>query len=585
MNGNSGISGLLQHLSRKRRWQLGLLIILMLLGALAEMATLGAVVPFLALLANPDAIEKYPTLKGVFEHAGGTTNNFLLLAGIVFAIVAVAAAAVRTLMMWVGMRFSYGLGADLGKAVYARTLYRPYSWHASKNSSEILAGIDKVNWVIDGVLTPLTQSAVAIAMTVGILAMLLAIDTTTALIAGVGFSFFYGATTLVLRRRLAQNGKIISENLVRRVQAIQEGLGGIRDVLLDGSQAIYVRRFEQYDYQTRLAQASNAVIGASPRYIIEAAGMVLIIGLAYWLKPEHGAISTAVPVLGALAIGAQKLLPQMQLVYAGWSSIKGNRQRLEDVLELLNESTPQLSNYTVEDIKTNNITNKKTPLLALKNITFAYGKNDNPVLQNISFEIYEGDKIGFIGQTGSGKSTLIDIIMGLLEPTSGDIEVNGKKLSDSQIREEWQRKIAHVPQTIYLTDATIAENIALGKSKNQIDQKRLQEVSNQAQISEFVEKLPDKLLTKIGERGVKLSGGQRQRIGLARALYKNSNILILDEATSALDNKTEKKIINTLINETKISAILMIAHKLSTLEECNKICEIKSNKLIVHTKT
>lgn len=570
----SSLIRLLSHLSRRRRWQLVGLLVLMLVGALAEMATLGAVVPFLALLADPSVANKYPLLQTVLVWFGAPEGNVLLSTGILFCFIALGAAIIRMLMTWSSLRFSYGLGADIGSEVYRRTLYQPYSWHVSRNSSEILAGIDMVNVVIYGVLVQLMQGAVALVMSVGILAMLLIIDKSTALIACIGFSALYGITTLTLRHQLKRNSRVISANVSQRVQAVQEGLGGIRDVLLDGTQPIYLRRFANFDYAIRRAQASNSLIGAAPRYVIEAAGMVLIVALAYWLSARQGGLSSAIPVLGALAIGAQKLLPQMQLVYSSWSTIGGTRNQLEDVLNMLRHPIPP--EYTRDNqVIALEGSRQSNPLIALKNLSFCYKPGTPEVLHNINLQISHGSRIGFIGKTGSGKSTLIDIIMGLLEPTSGQIEIDSQPLT-AHNRRAWQLRIAHVPQSIYLSDTSIAENIAFGVPAAHIDILRVKAAAAKAQLADFIETLPKQYQTSVGERGVRLSGGQRQRIGLARALYRQVDVLVLDEATSALDDATEKSVMSAIKALGNELTVLMIAHRVSTLRDCDQIVELGS---------
>ncbi len=569
---------LFSHLTSRRRRQIVGLLLLMLVGTLAEMATLGAVVPFLALLADPGMASKYPMLKTAIGWGSSGQASAMLSAGILFSIIALSAALIRMLVMWSSLRFSFGLGADIGSEVYRRTLYQPYTWHVSRNSSEILAGIDVVNVVIFGVIVPLMQGAIALIMSAGIMVMLLIIDSPTALIAGIGFSVLYATTTLALRRQLVRNSNIVSASVNQRIQAIQEGIGGIRDVLLDGTQPIYLNRFAFFDYAMRRAQGSSILIGASPRYIIEAAGMVLIVALAYGLSLRQGGLSSAIPVLGALAIGAQKLLPQMQTIYASWSNIGGSRSQLEDVLALLRQ--PVAPEY----VQPKGLVAEKTgsqsnsPIICLRNVSFRYKAQTPEVLRHINLQIPKGGRIGFIGKTGSGKSTLIDIIMGLLEPTGGHIEIDGHPLTPTN-RRAWQLRIAHVPQAIYLSDASIAENIAFGVPEADIDIDRVKIAAAKAQLADFIENLPQQYQTSVGERGVRLSGGQRQRIGLARALYKQADVLVLDEATSALDNATEKMVMDTIQNLNHELTILIIAHRISTLRDCSQIVELNGGEI------
>lgn len=569
----SDLKRLLQHLSRRRRWQLAGLALLMLAGAAAEMATLGAVVPFLGLLSNPSVIDQYPLITSVLNALGLDASNMLFAAGVLFGVVALLAAALRMLLMWVLYRCTYGLGADLGGEVFLRTLHQPYAWHVSHNTSEILAGIQKVNAVISGIMVQVMQGSVSLLISLAILAALLVIDFQTAMLAGIGFSALYGATTLITRRQVLQNSATIAQNETLRMQSVQEGLGGIRDVLLDGSQPIYHRRFALQDYAMRRAQASNSFIAASPRFVIESAGMVLIVALAFWLSGREGGLTSAIPVLGALAIGAQKLLPQMQQAYAAWSSINGNQHHLHDVLALLERPAASGATLSTTAKPTNHSTTafaKAAPLIAFSKVTFRYHKDAAIVLDGTSFTIARGARIGIVGQTGSGKSTLVDLIMGLLTPSEGEILIDGKPLTEEN-RRHWQARIAHVPQAIFLSDATIAENIAFGVPPERIDLERVRKAANRAQLTDFIEQLPAGYQTSVGERGVRLSGGQRQRIGLARALYKRADVLVLDEATSALDDATEQAVMSALADLGNEITVLMIAHRLSTLSRCDAI--------------
>jgi ABC-type multidrug transport system fused ATPase/permease subunit len=567
---------LFSHLSVRRRWQLAGLVLLMVVGAVAEMATLGAVVPFLALLVDPDSVNRYPALLRLLGQEGAERHGILRWAAVLFAVIAMAAAGLRMLLFWASYRFTFGLGADIGGELYRRTLYRPYSWHVARNSSEILAAIEKVNSVTNSVIVQLVQGGVALLMAVAILATLLAIDAKIALIAGSVFSCLYGLTTLVSRPRLRRNAKSIAKNRTKRVQSVQEGLGGIRDVLLDGTQPIYHRRFAKFDNEMRRAQAGNAFIGASPRVFMEAAGVVLIMLLAYGLSGQQGGLAQAVPILGALALGAQKLLPQMQQVYHAWSAITGSRAELDDVLSLL--EAPIAPEYTAMPAQSSQailMPQTGQPLVALRRVSFRYHPDAPQVLHSIDLEIPRGMRIGIVGTTGSGKSTLIDLIMGLLQPCQGRIEIEGQTLHAQNLR-AWQDRIAHVPQSIHLIDASIAENIALGTPPERIDWNRVEEAARKAQLEEFLATLPQQYQTTVGERGVRLSGGQRQRIGLARALYKRADVLVLDEATSALDNQTEQEIIGALDKLHGEKTVLMIAHRLSTIQNCDRIVVISN---------
>ena len=350
------------------------------------------------------------------------------------------------------------------------------------------------------------------------------------------------------------------------IKSLQEGLGGIRDVLIDGSQATYCQIYQNADSNLRRTQGNILFIIASPRYGMEALGLLLIAVLSYFLAQQVGGIAGAIPILGALALAAQRLLPILQQAYGSWTQINGGRSSLRDTLELLDQPLPDHANQpVVKAILKQNIT--------LKRLAFRYAEDTPYVLKNINLTIAKGSRVGFICETGSGKSTLLDIIMGLLQPTEGMLEVDGEAITEESHR-AWQLNIAHVPQAIFLADSTIEENIAFGIPRDKIDHSRVKFAAQQAQISGSIESWPNQYQTFVGERGVRLSGGQRQRIGIARALYKEANVIIFDEATSALDHETEHAVMHAIENLSKELTLLIIAHRLTTLKSCTHIVEL-----------
>lgn len=547
----------------------------MLVGAAGELVTLGAVLPFLALMADPSQALEYPQLQALFASLGWKDSSSILLpATAMFGVIAILSSAIRMLLIWVSNKVVFGIGYDLGVSIYKRTLYQPYSYHVANNTSEIIAGIGKAQSMVSNLLTPLINTGIAVVMAIAILAALILIDPVVAMAAGLGFSALYVLITVSTRRKLHRNSHIISAAQGTRIQAIQEGLGGIRDVLIDGSQNVYVARYEKVEATLRNANVVNTFIASSPRYLIEGVGMVLIAMLAYGLSQRDGGLIAALPVLGALAIGAQKLLPLMQQVYLGWSTILGNRGVIDDVAELMQQEIPQ--EYLVPNIN-GPLEFKKD--IVLKDLDFQYARGGRCVLENLNLQIKKGSRVGFIGRTGSGKSTVLDLIMGLLEPSTGQILIDGEPLTTLN-RRRWQARIAHVPQAIYLADASIAQNIAFGVERSHIDFDRVRHAANQAQIAEHIESLPQQYETSVGERGVRLSGGQRQRIGIARALYKRADVLILDEATSALDDSTERSVMESVQDLGLDLTIMMIAHRLSTLTAFDSIFELHDGHLL-----
>jgi ABC-type multidrug transport system fused ATPase/permease subunit len=392
--------------------------------------------------------------------------------------------------------------------------------------------------------------------------------------AGLGFGAIYLLVMRFTRAMMWRNGDVIARAQKERVQATNEGLGGIRDVLLDRSQPVFVKRFAAVERDLRRAQAANNFIGAAPRFVVEGLGLVLIAGLALMLSLREGGLIGAIPVLGALALGAQRLLPLLQQLYTGWTAYMGTGQSMRDVLDILR--LPDAPHFAVApDV---------APLpfetaITLENLSFSYPGGSRPAIENVSLVIPKGARVGFVGKTGSGKSTLMDLVLGLLTPESGRILIDGVELTDAN-RTAWQARIAHVPQAIYLADATVAENIAFGVPADRIDMARVRSAAQQAELAEVIEGLPQRYDSFVGERGVRLSGGQRQRIGIARALYKQADVLVFDEATSALDNETEGAVMRSVDRLDRNLTIVLVAHRLGTLDRCDLVVRLLDGRAI-----
>lgn len=557
------------HISTRRRVQIGLLLLLMLLASLAEILSIGAVLPFLGVLTTPERIFSHVAAQPMIRLFGVTEPAQLMIPlTITFCAAALVAGAMRLLLLWASTRISFAIGADLSINIYQRTLYQPYAVHCARNSSEVISGItNKTNNVIGYAIVPALTLISSCVMLATILIALLAVEPGVALTAMGGFSLIYILIIRLTRKRLLIDSHRISRELTHVIKSLQEGLGGIRDVLIDGSQKMYCQIYRNADLPLRRAQGNHLFITQSPRYAMEALGMIFIAVLAYSLAHQGDGVANAIPRLGALALGAQRLLPVLQQAYAAWTSIRGGQVSLQDALELLDQPLPD----HVDQPPALPLPFKKH--IELQEISFRYDKQTPYVLKDINLTITKGSRVGFIGTTGSGKSTLLDIVMGLQPPTSGLMQIDGHPVSAGNNR-SWQAHIAHVPQNIFLADSSIEENIAFGVPKDQINHDKVRQAAQQAQIADSIETWPKKYETFVGERGIRLSGGQRQRIGIARALYRQADVIIFDEATSALDSETEEAVMQAIKRLSSDLTLLIIAHRLSTLKNCTQIVEL-----------
>jgi ABC-type multidrug transport system fused ATPase/permease subunit len=557
------------HISSRRRVQLFFLLILIILASFAEVISLGAVVPFLGVLTDPERVFRLPALQPLIHGLGFTEPKQLLLpVCLAFVIAAIVSNAIRLVLVWAQTRLGHALGADFSIQVYRNTLFQPYSVHVARNSSEIIAAISsKAHQVVAFILLPILALFSSTFILLSILLGMFLIDPLVASVSFAGFGVIYSLILAITKKQLARNSKLISKESSQVLKALQEGLGGIRDILLDGTQKVYCEIYREADFKLRRAMAYNHIMGLAPRYLVEGLGICLMAGLAFYLVTRSSGILAAIPVLGALALAAQRMLPTLQLCYANLVSMRGAQILLADTLDLLDQPLPAYARLSAP-----------TPIpfqqsIRLQNLSFRYGSDLPWVLKDIQLDIPKGSRVGFIGTTGSGKSTLLDVLMALVDPEKGAVLIDGVPITAENHR-SWQRHLAHVPQMIFLADTTIAENIAFGVPLEDIDMDLVRESARKACIAEMIESIPKKYSTLVGERGVRLSGGQRQRIGIARALYKQADVIVFDEATSALDNETEREVMQAIENLGDHLTILIVAHRVTTLAKCTQIVEL-----------
>lgn len=568
------IKNLYGHVSNQRRKQLVLLIILMIFASLAEVISIGALIPFISTIMSPDRVFNLSFMKPFIDVLDIKDSKQLLLPlTIIFSIAILLSSALRLFLIWFQNKLSFSIGTDISYKAYRLTLFQPYSTHIGRNSSEFIVGIaNKSKAIVNSTIMPVLTIINSLFMTFMILLTLVMFEPMLILSAFLGFVLIYATVIGITRKPLYRESKHISIESNHVVKTLQEGLGGIRDVLINGSQELFLHIFLKADLQLKKSQAKITFIGSFPRFGIEALGMILIAALAYSFSGNKNGSTSSFPILVALALGVQRLLPLLQQAFVSWTSIQGSEANLIHTLTLLDQPLPSFANQPPpKPIKfEDNIT--------LNNIYFRYAPDLPWVIKDLKLIIPKGSHVGFIGTTGSGKSTLLDIMMGLLQPTEGEITIDGVPLTAENTR-SWQVHIAHVPQAIFLADSSISENIAFGVRTNEIDYDRVRQGACKAQIHETIESFNDKYLTMVGERGVRLSGGQRQRIGIARAMYKNADVIVFDEATSALDNNTEEEVMNTIQNMESNITIFIIAHRLTTLKNCDLIIELVNGEI------
>ncbi len=562
-------------LPRKRRFHLIILLLSMILNAFLEVLSIASIIPFLSLLLNPEEIDTYAYIN-FFKNLFKISNDSLL---IYISITLFLIIILTTITRLVNLKFSNFISAKIGiflsLKIFDTILNDSYISQKSRNSSDLITTntfrIEQTILVINSILSMFSSIAISICIFVSLIYINLKISVTTFII----YSACYYFLAIKNKKKLSQNSKIISKSSSDEVKIIQESFGSMKDILLNNAHNYYFDLFKINVSKLRLKQAENAFLSSYPKYPLESIGILLICFIGLSLSINKSINIEIITILSVFALGAQKLLPSIQSIYFNWSSLKA---RSSDVKKVIN--------FLINDcdrVKKNKILKKYNfkKEIVLKNISFSYDKSQEPILMNIDLKISKGEKIGFVGKTGSGKSTLLDILMGLIKPTSGSILIDDMDLYlEKDISLDcWRNTLSYVPQNIYLLDQSFLENIAFGIKKEAIDHERVLKCALKANIHELISSSKNGYLTTIGERGIKLSGGQIQRIALARALYKKSDILFLDEATSALDSNTENLIMNEINNLSDQKTIIMIAHRLTSLKDCDRIYKLENKTL------
>ena len=560
-----------KHLSIRRRKQIFYLNLIIVFAGIAELFSVASFIPFLNLLTNSSNTKQLPLMKNFYTYFQGLQVIDPFLLTLITFLIFISAASVFRLISIFGIQYiSAGIGSDFTYKAYKLSLNQPYSVHLSRNSSEILSSIisqtDRSVFAIQSILNLSSSLVISFAL----ISSLFLINWVITLSITIFFTSLYLFLALILKIRLNKISKLKAKLTNLQTKSLQEGLGSIRDIILDNSQKYFINIFHLSDKQLRFIEAKSQFIAASPKYIFEILTLYLITLLAFIFSKSSSYGYTIIPILGSIILGIQRLLPAFQLGYNSWVNMTINFNSVNNLLSLLEQEPGKTSNDK------NKLILKK--YICLDKVDFAYFKKSKKVLKEFNLTIYKGETIGIVGPSGSGKSTIANLLMGLLKPNKGSLIIDGINIHADTVftRQDWYKNISHVPQDIYLADGSIAENIAFGIDSNKIDNLRLMRAINSASISDLVRNVSSAYKTKVGERGIQLSGGQKQRIGIARALYKGGNVLVLDEATSSLDQKTEADIMKTINNLSKDITVIIITHRLSNLSFCDRVIKMKT---------
>lgn len=565
-------------LSSQERKHAALLMVMIIIMAFLDMVGVASILPFMAVVTNPSIIETNLILNSLYQYSSslGVENNeqFIFVLGILVFILLVVSLSFKTLTTYLQVRFVQMSEYSIGKRLMKGYLCQPYSWFLSRHSADLGKIIlSEVGQVIGNGIRPIMDLIAKGLTTFALITLLVLVDPRLTLIVGLLMSVVYLFIYYFVRNYLKRTGEDRLKNNQLRFTSVSEAFGAAKEVKIGGLEETFIESFSNSAQVVAKTVASSQIIGQLPRFILEAiafGGLLLII---LYSIMDTGSFNSAIPVISLFVFAGYRLMPAIQHIYASFTQ-----------LAFIGSSIDKLYN----DLKNLKTFNKKqdqgilpfNKLISLKNICYNYPNSSRATLKNLNLSIPAKSIIGLVGATGCGKTTTIDIILGLLTPQEGTLEVDGKVITEQNSR-SWQRSIGYVPQHIYLSDDTVAANIAFGVKPKNINQDMIEKASKIANLHEFViNELPQKYNTEIGERGIRLSGGQRQRIGVARALYHSPKVLVLDEATSALDNQTEKAVMDAVNNLGKDITIILIAHRLNTVKNCDIIYKIDNGQII-----
>lgn len=574
INEIQNIKSLLKLIFMKNKYKFSMVIFIMIISGFLELISIGTIIPFLSSIAAPEVILDMPELASILAILNiNKQNELILFMTIIFTSFAVISAIVRIINLRMMTHFAFRSGHETGVEVFTKILNKDFMEIQQFPSGEILNSVTrKADSIIYENLFPALTLINTLVLGLMILILLLIMQPLITFLAFIFITSFYLVINYYVRTKLFTNSQIVVNESNRIIMGVQDSLGAIRDVILYKLQKSFIKNYKNRDLNLRETQAENQIISSFPKFLVEALGMIVLAWIGYTFASSTETSQLVIPVLGALAFGVQKLLPLVQQAFSALSNLKAGSVSLDDILQII--LTKQIKYHDIKVPTMEFLDNIK-----LREISFGYGNDENSIIfENVNVDVKKGDRIGIIGVTGSGKSTLVDIISGLLTPSKGTIQIDDKKL-DADLKSAWQNNIAYVHQSIYIINGTLLENLSFLDAGSKINENWAEKCINAACLdSEILQKygINEK---SVGEGGHKLSGGQRQRLGLARALYRNAKVLILDEATSAVDYQMEKKIMKNIYELDPDITIFIIAHRLESLNNCKTIWKVNNRQL------
>ncbi len=557
----------------ERRKSLGMLALIVLM-ALAETIGVVSIMPFLAVLGRPAVIHENAALAAAYQKLGfHDTRGFIFALGIASIVLVVVSSAFKTITLHIVNRFAQMQRHSLSTRLLAVYLRQPYEFFLARNPSTLSKNVlSEVDQLVFQLLQPLSQLIAQGVVVLAMTALIVCYDPRMAMVLVLIVLVLYGSIYLLARKRLARIGAALQDANTGRYKACNEAIGGIKDIKISHAADAYLDEFSRASREFSRHSATSETIAASPLYLVEATGYSSLILIALVLVARSNDIAHVLPALGLYGFAAYRLLPAVQVMYRGFTRLRFSSPALDSIHRDLALPVPAIGDGDAESMRPQRE-------IRLHGIRFAYpAAPDKPVLDDINLVIPANTSVGLAGKSGAGKSTVMDILLGLLDPQAGHLSVDGITIGPANLA-AWQRSIGYVPQHIYLADASVAQNIAFGVPARDIDMRAVERAARTAQIHDFVaNELPQGYATLVGDRGIRLSGGQRQRVGIARALYRDPPVLFFDEATSALDSQTEEAVNDAIRSLSGNKTIVVIAHKETSLRDCDRIVDLASSE-------